>query len=199
MWLCKRNPMHAPSLTTSTHITGHSFAQAKMKNRMSCKTWNILFFFFHKDSATTVNHSCKFVVIIAAQVLYDSQSDNFIFSGTLPLSINSLRRHLLSAYWSPGSDMEIKKRKMKSSLPSFKESLKGKIFVNWNLKTVKRRYGSTKEEAVKAVYCRLWSQWKPHARSETRVIVTFLELWPQTLWYLLLALSHLEATTRGQH
>lgn len=111
--------------------------------------------FFHKDSATTVNHSCKFVVIIAAQVLYDSQSDNFNFSGTLPLSINSLRRHLLSAYWSPGSAMEIKKRKMKRSLPSFRESLKGKIFVNWNLKTVQRSYERTKEEAA---YCRLWSQ-----------------------------------------
>lgn len=43
-----------------------SFTQARMKNRMSC-------FSFHTNSATTVKHSCKYVVITAAQVLCGSQ------------------------------------------------------------------------------------------------------------------------------
>lgn len=95
---------------------------------------HFLVFCFHTRSATTVNHSCNFTVVITAQVFSGSQSDNFNFLGTLPLNINSLRRHLLSVYWSLGSAGEIKKRKTKRSLPGFKKSLEGKIFANRKLK-----------------------------------------------------------------
>ena len=166
--------MHALANCTHPHCQA-SFTQAEMKNMMSCKAWNIVVVVFHTNSATTVNHSRWLAVIIAAQVLGGSQSDNFDFLGTLPLNINSFRRHLLNAYWSQGSAGERKNRKMKSSVPGFKEGLEGKIFLNGKLKSWKQELG---EHSGRSNPRRLQSRWEQHPGGDTGVFLAFPGVMP---------------------
>lgn len=63
--MVKGDPTHAPSLIIPTPITGSQFHTGQNEKQDETS-----FLFFHTNSATTENHSCEFLVIIAAQVFW---------------------------------------------------------------------------------------------------------------------------------